>query len=995
VDVSDVQGRLIGTAVIAPDGTFRITTAFGGGLRLKTSAPGFESLERAGLDLQTGSLALGDLLLAAYGDATPEPSPTSTPADRLNAAVEEVLGEISPAGPLGAGGLQSGWLNSLIPQYRVRDDQLSVSDIPSLPPECLDDCGPLKAHVFALYNRQWDLFELVQMRSETVKEYAYQLVGIAGLELLQAAGSVAAVIVLGAEITGAAAGIGGVMLVYKALGILRSLGEVAVNIHNAITAPDAESGMEILSDVSQTQIRIADAINSFSDALEQAGRNGLIGQSLGRVFNIVSMIETLKQAVNNLTFPQTRNAWDLYKQSKQDFEAAVERYEQCVAQAHLANNRLKQCILNCDPDTQPNPNPPSNPNQPQPGGPVYPYSAPVVISSDPNDILNPKGFGDQQWVRGNQPLAYTIRFENEPTATAPAQEVVITQQLDPDLDWRTFRVDDFGWGDLRFQIEPTQGFYHQRHDLVSTHGFFVDVSVTIDVSTGLVTWILTTIDPLTGDKPAAADVGFLPVNDDAHRGEGFVSYTVRPRSDVASGAVVDAKARIVFDINEPIDTPAVFNTIDSAAPTSSVAALPAATGQTDFLVSWSGSDVSTGSAIADYTVFVSTNGGPFVPWLVNTLLTQATYTALPDHRYAFYSIARDNVGNVEPTPADPDAQTIVQGVAPGVMGASFDAGSPILVGPVKYVVVKFSEDVSDTLSADDLRVRNLTTGQDLPLPPDAIVYDAASNSAIIRFGSAALPDGNYTLTIVSAGVSDVAGIPLDGDADGTPGGDFVFSFYDLAGDVDRDRDVDDADRQAVVSTMGTAGVRPQDGDANGDHNVDFMDLAALAQNYNIAQNATIAGGDFAGDGNVDFNDLAILAQHYNRSGRADLDRDGLVDQDDLNLVESNLGKTLPPPLAPAPAPLAQPAPAMLPAPHTPTHPPAVLPFARKPLKRPSPPDAPAVDASDRVVPSTFGTTRVRPEIRSGIVTKKSGPETKRADGAADGVFTFLPRGRQF
>jgi len=54
------------------------------------------------------------------------------------------------------------------------------------------------------------------------------------------------------------------------------------------------------------------------------------------------------------------------------------------------------------------------------------------------------------------------------------------------------------------------------------------------------------------------------------------------------------------------------------------------------------------------------------------------------------------------------------------------------------------------------------------------------------------------------------------------------------------------------------------GDANNDLSVDFLDLAQLAQNYNVGGgSATWAQGDFNGDGTVDFLDLAILAQNYN------------------------------------------------------------------------------------------------------------------------------------
>ncbi len=54
------------------------------------------------------------------------------------------------------------------------------------------------------------------------------------------------------------------------------------------------------------------------------------------------------------------------------------------------------------------------------------------------------------------------------------------------------------------------------------------------------------------------------------------------------------------------------------------------------------------------------------------------------------------------------------------------------------------------------------------------------------------------------------------------------------------------------------------GDTNLDGTVDFVDLARLAQNYNVTDGSrTWAGGDFNYDGTVDFIDLARLAQNYN------------------------------------------------------------------------------------------------------------------------------------
>jgi hypothetical protein len=56
------------------------------------------------------------------------------------------------------------------------------------------------------------------------------------------------------------------------------------------------------------------------------------------------------------------------------------------------------------------------------------------------------------------------------------------------------------------------------------------------------------------------------------------------------------------------------------------------------------------------------------------------------------------------------------------------------------------------------------------------------------------------------------------------------------------------------------------GDANLDRAVNFTDLVALAQNYNVLDGSRVwSQGDFSYDGNVDFTDLVKLAQNYNQS----------------------------------------------------------------------------------------------------------------------------------
>ena len=65
---------------------------------------------------------------------------------------------------------------------------------------------------------------------------------------------------------------------------------------------------------------------------------------------------------------------------------------------------------------------------------------------DPNDLTGPQGFGSQDFIPATQSLPYTIVFENKPTATAPAETVVISEQLAANLDWSTFQLGSFGFG---------------------------------------------------------------------------------------------------------------------------------------------------------------------------------------------------------------------------------------------------------------------------------------------------------------------------------------------------------------------------------------------------------------------------------------------------------------------------------------------------------------------------------------------------------------------
>lgn len=170
-------------------------------------------------------------------------------------------------------------------------------------------------------------------------------------------------------------------------------------------------------------------------------------------------------------------------------------------------------------------------------------------------------------------------------------------------------------------------------------------------------WTLRTIDPATNDLPTDVFAGFLPPNNDQHAGEGFVSYRVESKDGLATSTELTAEASIVFDTNDPINTPVHRNTVDVTGPASSINSLPATTATTDFTVSWSGND--EGSGIANYDVFVSVDGQESALWLDDTADTSATYTGESGHTYAFYSVARDNVGHLQEVPTEAQASTSI------------------------------------------------------------------------------------------------------------------------------------------------------------------------------------------------------------------------------------------------------------------------------------------------------------------------------------------------
>ena len=100
---------------------------------------------------------------------------------------------------------------------------------------------------------------------------------------------------------------------------------------------------------------------------------------------------------------------------------------------------------------------------------------------------------------------------------------------------------------------------------------------------------------------------------------------------------------------------------DLRTPVSTVNPLPATITSTNFTVSWTGWPGPGADKITSYDVYVSKDGGSFTSFLSHTGQTSAAFTGQPGHSYEFYSVATDNLGNVEPRPTDAEATTTIAG----------------------------------------------------------------------------------------------------------------------------------------------------------------------------------------------------------------------------------------------------------------------------------------------------------------------------------------------
>ena len=404
---------------------------------------------------------------------------------------------------------------------------------------------------------------------------------------------------------------------------------------------------------------------------------------------------------------------------------------------------------------------------------------PSVAPTTPTAFSVPRAMGTRTSSRPTRSCPTQSIFENEPTAL-PAQGVTITQQFDTSFDWNSFRLSSFGFDGMTFTVPSDSSFYQATLDLSQTLGYDVQVAATINELTGVATWTFTTIDPSTGEVPTDPTIGFLPPDNAEGAGEGFVSYTIMASPSDTDGTLIPAQATVVFQTQPPLNTPQIFNTIGSEGPTVSLTASALDFTTNSFTLSWTGQDDVNGPGIADYNIYVSTNGGAYTSYLQGTTLTQATFTGQAGDSYAFYAVAVDNVGTssdpsatvqvlLVPPPTQPAPPALVPADDSGIQGDGItDNDSPSLFGTTQadatVQLLNSSDAVVATTQADD------NGNYDFPVPGAPLSLGTYVFSVLASNVNGSSPASNaFTLTIVAVPVTPSAPTLLPADDSGTQG----------------------------------------------------------------------------------------------------------------------------------------------------------------------------------------------------------------------------------
>jgi len=267
-------------------------------------------------------------------------------------------------------------------------------------------------------------------------------------------------------------------------------------------------------------------------------------------------------------------------------------------------------------------------------------------SHDPNEIYGYLAESGSKFMTNEvEKVSYRIEFENDTAfATRSAMVVEIRDTLDSKLfDLSSYAPTGIKIGEKSEYLDGEQNFVRTIDMRPEINGL-VEVEGKYDANKGIMTWLFTSIDPMTMEPTNDPMDGFLPVNTNG-QGIGEVSYDIKLKQKMAEGTEIPNRASIVFDINEPILTPTWTNIIDCIAPESHVSDVQMLNDSTA-TVSIEATDELSGPW--RYNVYVQYGSGAWFLGAENVPAdTTASVKVYEGIDHGFYVVVTDSAGNVE------------------------------------------------------------------------------------------------------------------------------------------------------------------------------------------------------------------------------------------------------------------------------------------------------------------------------------------------------------
>ena len=188
----------------------------------------------------------------------------------------------------------------------------------------------------------------------------------------------------------------------------------------------------------------------------------------------------------------------------------------------------------------------------------------TTISHDPNALIGPGRLRTAGLYPAGRHLSYTVDFENDGSVGRPGRDRYRAARPQPRLvhvparfvRLRLRSMSSVPAGLTQYQTtvsyENSDGSSAER----ASHARLQRRNRPVDRQLRLAR-------PTTGQAPTGVFDGFLPPNNSSGIGEGYVQYTVQPKSGLTTGTTINQQASVVFDTNAALATNTAVNTIDA------------------------------------------------------------------------------------------------------------------------------------------------------------------------------------------------------------------------------------------------------------------------------------------------------------------------------------------------------------------------------------------------------------------------------------------------